>query len=355
MLPAAPSSAQLPSWPSAPPSPRNPSATRSRSGSTELGLEHRVEFAPYNQVFQQLLDPASLLAQNRAGFDVLLVRLEDWAKGGGLAHLEEIVPQFLTGLREAAAAWHVPTLVVICPCSPAFLASGRGARGSRASDVQRHAKRSRRSAACTWSRPTSWTCSIRCPTATTRTPTSSATCPTRRSCSRRSARSWRGGSPRSAVRRTRSSCSTATRRSGRASAPRTGPAASRSTPSAARCRSSCAPSARRGCCSPCAARTSRRTCWTCSARTRSCRCASRTSPRSASTGSRSPQNLASLAQELGLGLDSFVFVDDNEAECAEVEASCPEVLTLALPQQDVAAFLRHVWAFDRPRHDPRGP
>src|SRR5512140_1241525 len=90
----------------------------------ELGFPHRVEFAPYNQVFQQLLDPASLLAQNHAGLDVLLVRLEDWAKGGGLAHLEEIVPQFLSGLREAAAGWHVPTLVVLCPCSPGFLANG---------------------------------------------------------------------------------------------------------------------------------------------------------------------------------------------------------------------------------------
>ncbi len=60
------------------------------------------------------------------------------------------------------------------------------------------------------------------------------------------------------------------------------------------------------------------------------------------------ENLASLAQELGLGLDGFVFVDDNAAECAEVEASCPEVLALALPQQGVAAFLSHVWAFDRP-------
>ena len=63
-----------------------------------------------------------------------------------------------------------------------------------------------------------------------------------------------------------------------------------------------------------------------------------------------PGNLASLADELNLGLDSFIFVDDSPKECAEVEEGAPEVLTLALPE-DIAQtphFLRHVWAFDHP-------
>lgn len=60
------------------------------------------------------------------------------------------------------------------------------------------------------------------------------------------------------------------------------------------------------------------------------------------------QNLRSLAQELNLGLDSFVFIDDNPVECAEVQANCPDVLTLQLPPPDnVARFLDHLWAFDR--------
>jgi FkbH-like protein/FkbM family methyltransferase len=60
-------------------------------------------------------------------------------------------------------------------------------------------------------------------------------------------------------------------------------------------------------------------------------------------------NLRSLAQELGLGLDSFIFIDDNPVECAEVRAGCPEVLTLELPRapEALASFLKHVWAFDR--------
>lgn len=61
------------------------------------------------------------------------------------------------------------------------------------------------------------------------------------------------------------------------------------------------------------------------------------------------ENIKSLAQELGLGLESFVFIDDNPLECADVSFNCPAVLTLQLPQdtQSLPAFLNHVWAFDR--------
>lgn len=61
------------------------------------------------------------------------------------------------------------------------------------------------------------------------------------------------------------------------------------------------------------------------------------------------ENIKSLAQELNLGLDSFIFVDDNPVECAEVQANCPEVLTLLLPAkvEEIPRFLRHIWAFDR--------
>lgn len=60
------------------------------------------------------------------------------------------------------------------------------------------------------------------------------------------------------------------------------------------------------------------------------------------------ENLRSLCEDLKLGLDSFVFLDDSALECAEVEARCPEALTLQLPQQesDFQKFLSHVWAFD---------
>lgn len=61
-------------------------------------------------------------------------------------------------------------------------------------------------------------------------------------------------------------------------------------------------------------------------------------------------NLESIAEELGISADSFIFIDDNPKECAELEQALPEVLTLALPADITRTehFLKHVWAFDRP-------
>jgi FkbH-like protein len=60
------------------------------------------------------------------------------------------------------------------------------------------------------------------------------------------------------------------------------------------------------------------------------------------------RNLVEMAGDLELGLDSFIFVDDNAEECAEVEANCPGVLVLRLPENPagIPRFLKHVWAFD---------
>ncbi len=46
----------------------------------ELDRSGSIEFAPYNQVFQQLLDPSSVLAHNRKGVNIVLIRLEDWQR-----------------------------------------------------------------------------------------------------------------------------------------------------------------------------------------------------------------------------------------------------------------------------------
>ena len=54
------------------------------------------------------------------------------------------------------------------------------------------------------------------------------------------------------------------------------------------------------------------------------------------------QNLKGLARDLELGLDSFIFLDDNAVECADVRSNCPDVLALQMPVD-----LDHVWAFDR--------
>ncbi len=43
----------------------------------QLGMPTHIEFALFNQVFQQLLDPASLFATNEMGANVVLLRIED--------------------------------------------------------------------------------------------------------------------------------------------------------------------------------------------------------------------------------------------------------------------------------------
>jgi len=60
-------------------------------------------------------------------------------------------------------------------------------------------------------------------------------------------------------------------------------------------------------------------------------------------------NLKAMVNDLNLGIDSVIFVDDSPAECSAMMAACPEVLTLRLPEDSAAIprFLEHVWAFDK--------
>lgn len=60
-------------------------------------------------------------------------------------------------------------------------------------------------------------------------------------------------------------------------------------------------------------------------------------------------NIREIALELNLGCDSFVFLDDSDMECAEVMTNCPEVLTVKLPEdnEQIPSFISHIWALDR--------
>lgn len=100
-----------------------------------LGFPYEIRFAPYNQVFQQLLDPASLLGSNRGGFNVLLIRFEDWARyrdgaESGLAVLEENARRLVSSAQSQRS--DSPLLLAICPASPGFLAGAEGAEIQRA-------------------------------------------------------------------------------------------------------------------------------------------------------------------------------------------------------------------------------
>jgi FkbH-like protein len=72
----------------------------------ELDLPGEIRFASYNQVFQELLDPAGLFARNAGGINVVLVRFEDWNSGQS--------GEFIQAVRDAAGRLLSPLLVVLC-------------------------------------------------------------------------------------------------------------------------------------------------------------------------------------------------------------------------------------------------
>lgn len=63
---------------------------------------------------------------------------------------------------------------------------------------------------------------------------------------------------------------------------------------------------------------------------------------------RKSENLKKLANELNLSLNSFVFIDDNPLEIAEVREHCPEVIAVPFPSSDehILDFVEHNWLFD---------
>ena len=59
-------------------------------------------------------------------------------------------------------------------------------------------------------------------------------------------------------------------------------------------------------------------------------------------------NLRSMARELNLGLDSFVFLDDNPVECGLMQEMLPEVVTIQLRSPESAeSLLANLWTFDK--------
>ena len=86
----------------------------------QFGLPEKIEFALFNQVFQQLLDPSSLFARNAQGANVVLVRLEDL--GTDVATIDSGVSQLVEAVRASAKTSLAPLLVLIGPCSKAVQA-----------------------------------------------------------------------------------------------------------------------------------------------------------------------------------------------------------------------------------------
>ena len=83
---------------------------------SSLQLEHRIVLAPYDQLFQALLDRRSLLHQNQSGINVLLVKLDDWSNSRRPEG--EIWQEFVTAVMRFNAVSSVPLLICFCPTAP---------------------------------------------------------------------------------------------------------------------------------------------------------------------------------------------------------------------------------------------
>jgi amino acid adenylation domain-containing protein/FkbH-like protein len=326
----------------------------------ELELRTRVEFAPYNQVFQQLLDPAGLIGRNKSGLNVLLIRLEDWSRSqhdhdasASLSRVEEEslvrnnAGQFVSALKGAVARTQTPWLISICPASPRITNdAGRNAFFSGVEEEIYSAVQNLAGVYVLTSAETKrWY-----PVANyydaggddlghvPYTPvyfTALGTGIMRKYHALKRPASkvivldcdntlWSGVCGEDGAKGVRlEEAFLALQRFMRAQHD--------SGMLLCVCSKNNEADAREVFAQRLEMPLRRehfaawRTNW---------------KPKS--------ENLKSLAHELKLGLDSFIFVDDNPVECAEVAANCPEVLTLQLPEDPAAfaRFLEHCWAFD---------
>jgi FkbH-like protein len=317
----------------------------------ELKLDFRIRFAPYNQVFQQLLDPAGLLAGNRNGLNVVLVRFEDWARFRervSIPELEDEVRNLESALRTAAVTAGSPLLVSICPASPDFLAdAGRAEFAQRSEESLRSALQNIGTmhvvTAAEIERlypvpayydphadelghlPYTPEFFAALGTVIARKLHALGTNPYKVIALDCDDTLWDGvcgedgpeGVRLDAGRRALQEFMLAEREAGMLLC-----LCSKNNPEDVYQTFRAHPEM------PLELKhfTASRLNW---------------EPKSAS--------LRSLGEELGLGLESFIVVDNSAAECAEVEAACPEVLTACLPasSSEFAAFLNHIWAFDR--------
>jgi FkbH-like protein len=315
----------------------------------ELGFDYRIRMAPYNQVFQLLLDPAGALATNVDGVNAVLVRLEDWAHSqegaaGAMERLEADVQHFVASLERAASSG-VPMIVCICPASPGFdagfqsrmeawiavaIEAAPGIHLIRPHEIDAlypvaqvydplgeklgHVPYTPAYFAALGTMLARKIHALRVP-------------PFKAIALDCDDTLWRGicgeDGPQGVI----------------VDAPRQALQEFMAAQHAAG--------------------------------VLLCLCSKnnvedvldtfRLHPEMALSLDHftswrigwqpKPENLAALAEELELGLDSFILVDDNPKECREVDASYPQVLSLALPARDeeIPEFLRHVWAFDRLR------
>ena len=83
----------------------------------KLALPLNLKFAPYSQIFQELYLDDSQMRKNEYGFNIFLIRPEDWGQGKGKSGVENIesnVKEFIERVNEVDFDIHS---IYICPAS----------------------------------------------------------------------------------------------------------------------------------------------------------------------------------------------------------------------------------------------
>ena len=321
----------------------------------QLDLPSVIHFAPYNQVFQQLLDPNSLLRTNQLGLNAVILRFEDWAKSSSAAfedgstdeNIKRTVGEFINAVRSAASLSSTPFLVCVCPSSPSFVRDPRRAEflGRMEESLRTGLEHGGAVYLLTSTELERWyhvaefydaasdelghvpytpvfftalgTAIARKLHALNRPPHKVIVLDCDHTlwsgvCGEDGAKGIKLDPPRLALQRFM-----------------------RAQHESGMLLCICSKNNEQDVLEVFSQRldmplrhehfTGLRLNWL---------------PKS--------ESLKSLAAELGLGLNSFIFLDDNPVECAEVEANCPEVLTLQLPENPalIPQFLDHCWVFD---------
>ena len=100
-----------------------------------------VRFAAFNQVFQELLDPSSLLRTNRKGCNVVMLRLEDLidketlknsTPGETQSKLASACEELKQALSACAKNTNIPLCFILCPPSP----SGKAVEEAAADTIE---------------------------------------------------------------------------------------------------------------------------------------------------------------------------------------------------------------------------
>ena len=96
-----------------------------------LRLETTISHAPYNQVFQSLLDSGSLFQRNETGLNIILLRPEDWQRFRNLGSNEwkdgllKNTREFLEALDKKAAPHASRYLVILTEPSEAITSDAK--------------------------------------------------------------------------------------------------------------------------------------------------------------------------------------------------------------------------------------